>query len=91
MAKKAIKISAGMKIRTPEDVAVAAIDRFVKMTAQGASVDSDAWKKAISDEARAFAIELIQAAGSVARFNKAALTPVALEGAIKEALAEAAG
>jgi len=55
-----------IKVRTPNDMADAAIRRFVTATAAGASVDSEAWKKAISDEARVFAQEIIMAAAQVA-------------------------
>jgi hypothetical protein len=50
------------KLRTPAEVAEAAIERFTRGTADGAGVDSDAWKRAISAEARVFAQELIQGA-----------------------------
>jgi hypothetical protein len=53
------------------------------MTAQGSNVDSNAWKAAISAEARVFAQEILQSAAKIAggRAGKA----------IIEALAEAAG
>lgn len=50
------------KLRTPNEVADSAIERFARATSDGASVDSDAWKRAISAEARAFAMELTEAA-----------------------------
>jgi hypothetical protein len=72
-----------VRVRTPDEVATSAIDRFVKMTAQGSNVDSNAWKAAISAEARVFAQEILQSAAKIAggRAGKA----------IIEALAEAAG
>lgn len=57
---------APVKVRTPQEVASAAIIRFISMTSNGASVDSESWKKAISEEARVFAAELIQEAARVA-------------------------
>ena len=79
------------RLRTPDQVADSAIQRFSNMTADGASVDSMAWRIAISAEARAFALELIGAAATIARNNKTSLTPAQLEGLILDSLAEAAG
>lgn len=63
MAKaKANSGASAPKLRTPAEVADAAIERFTRGTADGAGVDSDAWKRAISAEARVFAQELIQSA-----------------------------
>lgn len=84
------------RLRTPGQVALSAIDRFSRNTAQGAGVDSDAWQRAIEDESRAFAQELIKAAVEVvinrvagAKSGKAEAQRIASD--ITEALAEAAG
>jgi hypothetical protein len=71
------------RVRTPDMVAQAAIERFSRNTAQGENIDSDAWKKAIEDEARIFAGELIRAAAMVAGGKRGS--------AVINALAEAAG
>lgn len=51
------------RLRTPDDVAQAAIERFTRATAEGEPVDASAWKRAIAAEARVFAQEIIQNAG----------------------------
>lgn len=88
--------SPGARLRTPDEVADAAIERFAKATSAGASVDADAWKRAISAEARAFAQELIHGAAGVvidsARGKRGGKTEAAkLAGDIKDKLAECAG
>ena len=64
MAKK--KGSTAVRLRTPAEMADAAIKRFVDATANGAGVDSDAWKKAIETEAQVFAGEILQGVAKVA-------------------------
>lgn len=57
-------------MRTPDEVAQAAIERFTRATAEGESVDAAAWKRAIAAEARAFAQEIIQGAGQAVLSGK---------------------
>lgn len=88
--------SQGVKLRTPDEVAESAIERFAKATSAGASVDADAWKRAIAAEARAFAVELIHGAAEVvidsARGKRGGKSEAArLAGDIKDKLAECAG
>lgn len=66
MVKKTNNPLGQIRLRTPNDVAQAAIDRFTTATATGASVDADAWKRAISDEVRVFSQEILKAAAKVA-------------------------
>jgi hypothetical protein len=52
------------KVRTPDQVADAAIERFKALASDG--FDSDTWRRAIAAEARVAAGELLRAAAKVA-------------------------
>ncbi len=97
MAQKANSAAApARRLRTPDEMADAAIERFARATSAGAAVDADAWKRAIASEARAFAQELIHGAVDVvvenARGKRGGKTEAAkLAGDIKDKLAECAG
>ena len=54
------------KLRTPNEVAAATVARFSAMTAGGIDGFTDAWQKAISEEARIFAGEILRASAQVA-------------------------
>jgi len=56
MAKKK---AGAIRLRTPSEMADAAIQRFVEATAGGAGVNSEAWKEAIEAEAQVFAMEIL--------------------------------
>ena len=58
MAKR--KSSPAVRLRTPSEMADAAIQRFVEATADGAGVNSEAWKDAIEAEAKVFAGEILE-------------------------------
>jgi hypothetical protein len=65
VAKSASHRAAPAAVRTPEQVADAAIERF-KTLAAAQGFDSETWRRAISAEARLAAGELLRAAARVA-------------------------